>query len=191
MKPVIKLVVAILPVLLIIGCGSTEVKDEGSDAGVAVTSPSGASTAGASDATRLGDGGTTGDAQPVEPVAEPVDAGAGDADLLSERKIYFDFDLAEIKDEYQAILQAHAKYLVANPNASVVVEGHCDERGTREYNIALGERRAYAVMQFMALQGVNKDQVKVVSFGEERPDVEGHDESAWKWNRRAVFVYAE
>jgi len=193
MKPVIKLVVAILPVLFIIGCGSTEVKDEGADTGSAVSTPSGgASTSGASDGTRLGDGGTTGDAQPVEPVAEPVDTDiGGDADLLSERKIYFDFDLAEIKEEYQAILQAHAKYLVANPNTSVVIEGHCDERGTREYNIALGERRAYAVLQFMALQGVSKDQIKVVSFGEERPDVEGHDDSAWKWNRRAVFVYAE
>ena len=71
------------------------------------------------------------------------------------------------------------------------LEGHADERGTREYNIALGERRAYSVLQFLTLQGVSKNQIRVVSFGEERADVEGHDESAWKWNRRAVFVYAE
>ena len=180
MKPVIKLVVAILPVLLIIGCGSTEVKEETGDTGTSV-STGGASTTGASEGTRMDD------IAPAEPVADT----SADADLLSERKIYFDFDLSEIKEEYQAILQAHATHLVNNPNATVVIEGHCDERGTREYNIALGERRAYSVLQFLTLQGVSKNQIRVVSFGEERADVEGHDDSAWKWNRRAVFVYAE
>ena len=76
-------------------------------------------------------------------------------------------------------------------SVSLAIEGHCDERGTREYNMALGERRAFSVKQFLTLQGVSNSQVRTVSFGEERPDVEGHDESAWKWNRRAVFVYSE
>ena len=182
MRPVIKLVVAILPVLLIIGCGSTEVKEETGDTGTSV-STGGATSTDASDGIKMDD----------MTSAPSTDQGqdTASADLLSERKIYFDFDLSEIKEEYQAILQAHATYLVANPNTSVVIEGHCDERGTREYNIALGERRAYSVLQFLTLQGVSKNQIRVVSFGEERADVEGHDESAWKWNRRAVFVYAE
>jgi len=195
MKPVIKLVVAILPILLIIGCGSTEEKAEGAAGDSVSVSDGGASTASASDGSQLGDGGTVTQAEPVpvvEPEPEPIaDKGSADSDLLSERKIYFEFDRAEIKPEYQDILQAHANFLMANPNSSVVVEGHCDERGTREYNIALGERRAHAVFQFFSLQGVSKEQVRIVSFGEERPDVEGHDESAWKWNRRSVFVYAE
>jgi peptidoglycan-associated lipoprotein len=193
MKPVMKLVVAILPVLLIIGCGTTEVKEEPAETGAAVsTTPGGGvTTTDASEGTRLGDGGTVGEAVPMTEPEPVVDQGAADADLLSERKIYFDFDRSEIKPEYSDILQAHAEYLVANPGTSIVVEGHCDERGTREYNIALGERRAHSVLQFLTLQGVSKDQVRTVSFGEERPDVEGHEESAWKWNRRAVFVYSE
>ena len=194
MRPVIKLVLAILPMLLFIGCGSTEVKeDDGAGSGDTVSTPGGgASTSGTLDGTPLGsdDGGAVVDAIPVTDGAVNNE-GSADADLLSERKIYFDFDLSEIKEEYRAILQAHAAYLVANPNASIAIEGHCDERGTREYNIALGERRAHSVLQFLTLQGVSKDQVRTVSFGEERPDVEGHDDSAWKWNRRAVFVYSE
>lgn len=194
MKPVIKLVIAILPVLLLIGCGSKEVKEDTvatEDSRVVVDDAGGASTAGASEGERLEDdlaaeqGAATG-----QPVDEPAAAEPA-RDLLSERKIYFDFDKSEIKDEFREVLQAHAEFLVSNPGASLVIEGHCDERGTREYNMALGERRAYSVFQFLTLQGVGKNQVRTVSFGEERPDVEGHDESAWKWNRRAVFVYAE
>jgi peptidoglycan-associated lipoprotein len=191
MKPVIKLVIAILPVLLLIGCGSKEVKEEPSateDSRVVVDG--GASTAGASEGERLGDelagqGAAVEEAPAEEVPTEPA------RDLLSERKIYFDFDKSDIKDEFREVLQAHAEFLVSNPSASLVIEGHCDERGTREYNMALGERRAHSVFQYLTLQGVGKNQVRTVSFGEERPDVEGHDESAWKWNRRAVFVYAE
>ncbi len=187
MRPVTKLVVAILPVFLMVGCGSTEVKEEGADSGEAVLVSGGASTSDASEGARLGDGATVGDALPVEAVVED----SADAELLSERKIYFDFDSSDIKGEDSDILRAHASYLAANPDASVVIEGHTDERGTREYNVALGERRAYVVSQFLALQGASSDQLRIVSFGEERPDVEGHDESAWKWNRRAVLIYSE
>ena len=195
MKPVIKLMVAVLPLLLLIACGTTEVKEAPEDTGEAVeVSEGGASTTDASEGTRLEDADTADEVESeaaVTDAVEAVPADDADADLLSERKIYFDFDLSEIKDEYKAILQAHARYLIANPAVSVTIEGHCDERGTREYNIALGERRAYSTLQFLALQGVDKDQIRVVSYGEERPDVEGHDESAWKWNRRAVLVYSE
>lgn len=184
MKPVTKLVIALMPVLLLIGCGDKAVKpDEPATAPVTVEdSDAGVTTAEPAEGERLQD--VTQQPGEVAPVTE-------EADLLSERKIYFDFDESDIKDEFREILQAHADFLAANPNASVVIEGHCDERGTREYNMALGERRAHAVFQFLTLQGVSKNQVRTVSFGEERPDVEGHDESAWKWNRRAVFIYAE
>lgn len=186
MKPVTKLVIAILPVLFLIGCGEKPVKEE-APAEERVVVGGGASTADASKGERLGEEAAGIGAAPTEePQAkEPA------KDLLSERKIYFDFDKSDIRDEFREILQAHAEFLVANPTAAIAIEGHCDERGTREYNMALGERRAYSVLQFLTLQGVSKNQIRTVSFGEERPDVEGHDESAWKWNRRAVFVYAE
>jgi peptidoglycan-associated lipoprotein len=129
---------------------------------------------------------------PVTQMEEsPVVKEAPTPGLTAERKIYFDFDKSEIKPEFKATIEAHAKYLTANPNIVVTIEGHCDERGTREYNMALGNRRGFSVAQTLMLMGVPKNQVKVVSYGEERGDVEGHDESAWKWNRRAVFVYAE
>ena len=111
--------------------------------------------------------------------------------LPNDMKVFFDYDRSEIKAEFRSLLQAHVSYLAANPTARVTIEGHCDERGTREYNLALGERRAHAIQQFLVLQGAGKDQVKTVTFGEERPDAAGHDESAWKFNRRAVFTYAK
>ncbi len=187
MKPVTKLVVAILPVLLIIGCGSKEVKDDAAS-GENVVVEGGASTGDTTGGIRLDSdiGAENGEASTTTTSVDSVNQA-----LLAERKIYFDFDRSEILDDYQDILKAHAGYLISNPSASLMIEGHADERGTREYNMALGERRAYSVFQFLTLQGVSKSQLSTVSFGEERPDVEGHDESAWKYNRRAVLVYSE
>lgn len=108
---------------------------------------------------------------------------------LSKHTIYFDFDKSDIHPEDRNIIIAHAQYLVQHPNTKVVLEGHTDERGTREYNIALGERRAKAVSQLMQLQGVAQSQIQVVSFGEERPVAMGHDESAWRLNRRVEITY--
>jgi len=108
---------------------------------------------------------------------------------LSRHTVYFDYDKSDIHPEDRDVIIAHAQYLVAHPNVKVVLEGHTDERGTREYNIALGERRAKAVSQLMQLQGVAKSQIDVVSFGEERPVALGHDESAWKQNRRVEITY--
>ena len=108
---------------------------------------------------------------------------------LSKRVVYFDFDSSEIKSDDREVIMAHAQYLLSNPNEKIVLEGHADERGTREYNIALGERRAKAVSQLMVLQGVAQSQLDVVSFGEERPVALGHDESAWSVNRRVEILY--
>lgn len=103
--------------------------------------------------------------------------------------IYFDYDRAEIKPEYVSVVAAHAKYLNAGNGRKVRLEGHGDERGSREYNIGLGERRAQAVRRALLLQGVTEDQINTVSYGEERPAVSGGDETAYAKNRRVELVY--
>lgn len=103
--------------------------------------------------------------------------------------IYFDYDRAEIKPEFVAIVTAHAKYLNLNASNKVRLEGHSDERGSREYNIGLGERRAQAVRRALMLQGVTEAQITTVSYGEERPAVQGSDEAAYAKNRRVELVY--
>lgn len=115
-------------------------------------------------------------------------AGAGGAALLaapSQRIVYFDFDSFAIRDEFQALIEGHARVLAANRGQRMVVEGHTDERGGREYNLALGQKRAEAVVRAMTLLGASEQQLEAVSFGEERPAVQGSDESAWSRNRRA------
>jgi len=119
--------------------------------------------------------------------------GADQAALAEAQRVgtivYFDYDRAEIKPEYVAIVAAHAKYLNGNASRKVRLEGHSDERGSREYNIGLGERRAQAVRRALMLQGVTEAQITTVSYGEERPAVQGSDESAYSKNRRVELVY--
>lgn len=182
-----KITLAFVPVLFLIGCGTSgEVKDEGAagttgaaDAGSsATTSGVGAGTDGAMDGTmKDGTPGFEGD------LLDDVNA------LVSKRVVYFDFDRSDVKDDFRAIVAAHGKYLAANSNARVTLEGHADERGTREYNIALGERRIAAVQRILTLQGASSSQVNSISYGEERPAALGHDEDAWSLNRRAEFIY--
>ena len=109
--------------------------------------------------------------------------------LLEQTTVYFGYDRSEIRPEFKDVLNAHAEYLIANPSASVVLEGHCDERGTVEYNLALGERRAKAVVTYLENMGVSADQLSVVSYGEEKPMVKDRSENAFSKNRRAVIVY--
>jgi peptidoglycan-associated lipoprotein len=108
---------------------------------------------------------------------------------LARKVIYFDFDKSEIKPEFNDIITAAARNLNSNPTMKVKLEGNTDNRGTREYNIGLGERRAQAVRRALLLQGVAESQVSTVSFGAERPAVEGDDEAAWSQNRRVEVVY--
>ncbi|MET0534989.1 MAG: peptidoglycan-associated lipoprotein Pal [Steroidobacter sp.] len=144
------------------------------------------------------------DAQPTEEVGGATTGGAatdsvsgaptGDAAELQAAKsagviVYFDYDRAEIKPEFVPVVAAHAKYLNANAQRKVRLEGHSDERGSREYNIGLGERRAQAVRRALMLQGVTENQITTVSYGEERPAVQGGDESAYSKNRRVELVY--
>ncbi|RUO65791.1 peptidoglycan-associated lipoprotein [Pseudidiomarina planktonica] len=110
-------------------------------------------------------------------------------ELRKEHMIYFAFDESRIASEYAELLAAHADYLVKNPSVDVVIEGHADERGTPEYNIALGERRAKAVTEYLRNLGVSSSQLSTVSYGEEKPLVRASNESAYAKNRRAVLVY--
>ncbi len=109
--------------------------------------------------------------------------------LLDQTMVYFGYDRSEIRPEFKDVLNAHAEYLVANPASRIVLEGHCDERGTVEYNLALGERRANTVKRYLIVQGANPGQLESVSFGEERPAMLGSNDSSWSKNRRAEIKY--
>jgi peptidoglycan-associated lipoprotein len=111
------------------------------------------------------------------------------ASPLAKRLVFFDFDKSDIKPEFQDLLEAHGRYLAAYPDVKVRLEGHTDERGSREYNLALAEQRAKAVRQVLLLQGAPAASLEVVSFGEEVPMAVGHDEAAWAKNRRVELVY--
>ncbi|PSW18690.1 peptidoglycan-associated lipoprotein Pal [Photobacterium sanctipauli] len=130
-------------------------------------------------------------------VATPVESGSAalseqeirNQELRQEQTVYFKFDNAEIQPDYQDMLTAHAEYLRDNSDVKVIVEGHADERGTPEYNIALGERRANAVAKYLQALGVSSSQISIVSYGEEKPLVLGHTEADYAKNRRSVLVY--
>ena len=186
----IKVGLIIIPVMMLGACGTTGgvKKQEGAAGeGGAAQAPESATTmpmtpGGGAEATPLpGEEGASG----MESTGAPSDTSG----LLSKKVVYFDFDSSTINDEDRAIIQAHADYLVQHPTVKVTLEGHTDERGSREYNIGLGERRANAVAEMMKLMGVSGQQISTVSYGEERPAALGHDESAWHLNRRVEIVY--
>lgn len=152
-------------VVTLVGCSSSP-KEEGG----AVTDSATATTDSAAGASSQG--------------AEDADAG-----LRQTNVFYFDYDQASLREESYEALKAHSRYLVAHPEAAVRLEGHCDERGTREYNVALGERRGNAIIKFLRANGVTSNQVEVVSYGEEKPVALGHDESSWAQNRRVEIKY--
>ncbi|MCP3662192.1 MAG: peptidoglycan-associated lipoprotein Pal [Gammaproteobacteria bacterium] len=109
--------------------------------------------------------------------------------MLSVRVIYFEYDIADVREDFRDVVVAHGEYLATNPAVTVTIEGHADERGSREYNIGLGERRANAVTAMLMAQGVSQDQITTISYGEERPEAMGSNEDSWSQNRRAVFLY--
>ena len=140
--------------------------------------------AGKSEAGEMGTTGTLADAGGVE--GSPL-AGVEGSEMTLV--IYFDFDSSEVHPDDRVVVEAHAQHLAGDANMEVVLEGHADERGSREYNIALGERRADAVRQLMTLLGATNPQIRIISYGEERPAAVGHDESAWRLNRRVEIIY--
>jgi peptidoglycan-associated lipoprotein len=111
------------------------------------------------------------------------------ANILSKRQIFFDYDKFDVKDEYRPLVEAHAKYLRENPNAKMLIQGNADERGSREYNVALGQKRSDNVKKMLVLLGAREAQVESVSLGEEKPACAEHNESCWAKNRRGEMLY--
>jgi len=169
-----KWIIVAFVLALVAGCKSAEEKAPVEEGAPTATAPAGTPGTTTSGATTPGVSGTA--SGPYSPAAlkDPNS-------ILSKRSIYFDFDEYAIKDQYRPIIEAHAKYLL---------QGNTDERGTREYNIALGQRRADAVKKMMVLLGAQEIQIETVSFGKEKPRREGHDETSWAENRRVDIVHA-
>jgi peptidoglycan-associated lipoprotein len=109
--------------------------------------------------------------------------------VLARRSIYYDLDQFDVKDEYRGLVEAHAKYLRENPAARILIQGNTDERGSREYNVGLGQRRSDGVKKMLLLLGARENQIESVSLGEEKPQAEGHSEDAWSKNRRSDILY--
>jgi peptidoglycan-associated lipoprotein len=181
MQSKVWVVIAIAGVALLAGCKTNKPKPQPTNTSAqSGTASDQFSTSGANSSNALGGN----EAANGDEVAGPTEG------QLKNRTIYFEFDSSEIKAEYNDLITAHARYLAANPTKHVRVEGNTDERGSREYNIGLGERRAQAVRRALLLQGVTEAQITTVSYGEERPAVTGHSEESWSRNRRANIVYS-
>ncbi|HEX7439753.1 MAG TPA: peptidoglycan-associated lipoprotein Pal [Caldimonas sp.] len=168
---------ALVAALALAGCSSTKL-----DTAAPVESRS--TTGSSSTAGGAGAGGTA----QSQVASVDLTKGATAAPSTLPRVVYFDFDSFVVKDEYRPTVDANAKALVADRKKHIAIEGHTDERGGREYNLALGQKRAEAVAKSMALLGANDSQIESVSFGKERPAVQGSDEAAWAKNRRAEIV---
>ena len=164
--------VLLLVSLAVAGCGGRKTVQESTAGEVTPSEETGPTTTGAE-----GEGIMYG--QPLADGSNPLD----------RRVVYFEYDSSAIEGENQLVVEAHSLYLVDHPNIQLVLEGHADERGTREYNLALGERRAQAVARMMQAFGVSSDRIQSVSYGEERPVALGHNESAWQLNRRVEILY--
>jgi peptidoglycan-associated lipoprotein len=178
-----KLAIAALVAIFLAGCQSTPTTQapvEDKSATPSTSTPSGATTSGT---TTGGVTGTPGTGSGTNPLRDPNN-------ILSKRSVFFEFDSFTVADQYKPIVEAHAKYLAANRSARVTLQGHADERGSREYNIALGQKRADAVKRMMTVMGTQETIVETVSFGKEKPRNMGHDESAWAENRRVDIIYA-
>jgi peptidoglycan-associated lipoprotein len=179
MNKTVLILIAVLGVSLAAGCSSKKSRPMATSTNSAVpTDQSQTSGADASSAYGAGVVGGTGAG-----VAGPQGG------QLQNKTIYFDFDSSEVKADYNALIAAHARYLASNPSTRVRLEGNTDERGSREYNIGLGERRSQSVHRALTLQGVTDTQITTVSYGEERPAITGHTEEAWARNRRVDIVY--
>ena len=156
-----------------------------SSGGTASTSGTGTDSVSGTDTTIAGTGEsatTTAGSDQAHPLDDPATA-------LGARTIYFELDSSEVPESQRATIEAHARYLSEHSGASITLEGHADERGSREYNIALGEQRANGVHQLMTLLGAASPQIRAISYGEERPAADGHEESAWHLNRRVEIIY--
>jgi peptidoglycan-associated lipoprotein len=161
------------------GCATTDSQDTSSSAGT----PSTTGKPSASTSTGSPSGGQVGSA-----TTSSGGAAGGMQRPDMKRSVYYEFDKYDVKPEYRTLVESHARWLKANPKAKLVIEGNADERGSREYNVALGQRRAESVTKMLMLLGAKADQIEAVSWGEEKPRSGGHDETSWSENRRADFA---
>ena len=167
-----KLVVIVSGALILTACGSSVKLDE--------NAPVQDKSSSSADSRQVGT--VTAGTGSVDPLNDPKGE-------LAQRSVYFDFDSFVVKGEYEPVVQAHAKYLNSHKGKKVVIQGNTDDRGGREYNLALGQKRAEAVRKSMSLMGVSDNQLEAVSFGKEKPKASGNNEAAWAENRRADIVY--
>lgn len=173
-----KFALAAFAAAVLAGCSSVPLDENKGGAPVESRNTTGSGAGGASSGT-------------AQSKVTPVDLSKTDNAALSklQRVVFFDFDSYVVKDEFRSTIEGNAKLLSADRKKKVTIEGHTDERGGREYNLALGQKRAEAVQKSLALLGAGNDQMEAVSFGKERPAVQGSDEAAWAKNRRAELVY--
>ncbi len=184
-----KTVLGLLIVGLLAGCSSAETKPDTAqeDAARAAAAKAAADKAAADAAARAAaeakaNAQSTVVAQPIDPLKDPNN-------ILSQRSVYFAFNKYNVGSEYQPMLQAHAAYLIAHTTAKVEIQGNTDDRGSAEYNLALGQRRADSVRKSLGLLNVPEDQMSTVSFGKTKPRDPANNETAWAQNRRADIVY--
>ena len=180
------------------GCSSDGEKSaellEGTQAGTADASVAGYGDGSAISGTATQGGFDGGGYESAGANAEYPNAGMGPefsdpSNPLSKSTIYFMYDSSQVKQDFVPVIAAHAQYLLSHPNARLTLEGHADERGSPEYNIALGEQRAKSVARMMKVQGIAENQLELVSYGEEKPAAEGHDDASWQLNRRVELLY--
>jgi len=162
--------------LLLVACAREQVKESPAQAPVVQTAAPAQSTPATAQRT-------------VAPKPAAVNPLRDPGSILAKRSVFYPLDNYAVGPEYQPMLKAHAAYLREHPGANVVIEGNCDERGSREYNLALGQRRADNVGKMLVLLSASAKQIETVSFGEEKPKAPGHDESSWSQNRRSDIVY--
>jgi peptidoglycan-associated lipoprotein len=184
--------------MVLLGCSSTQDKAQ-DPAPVEDRTEKARATPPANPTSSVSGAGTTNiSSTPIAPGVTATTSVSGRSDpalrdpnsMLSRRNIFFEYDAFVVAPEYRVLVEAHAKYLVANRGARMRIEGNTDERGSREYNLALGQRRADAVRRALVVLGANESQIETVSFGEEKPRGSGQDEGAMRENRRADLVYA-
>jgi len=186
-QPALTCVAVLAAAVFLASCGTTK---PAATASASDQSPA-ASQTGAKPATP----GATGQAKPPvgTSTGKPAASVAAINDpnnILSKRSVFYDYDSYDVKAEFRALVEAHARHLRDNPGARMTLEGNCDERGSREYNVALGQKRAEGVKKMMTLLGAREQQIEAVSFGEEKPRAAGTGEAAWAQNRRSDIIYS-
>lgn len=180
-----KLTGIVMLAVFLAACSSKQVKEE-PKAAVEDKSPAATTTTKAPEAVKEAPAATT---APVTEQKMEVNPLKDPNNILSKRSIYFDFDKDEVKAEYRPLVEAHAKYLSSHADAKVMLQGNADDRGSREYNLALGQKRSVAVKKVMNVLGVADKQIETVSYGEEKPQCSDKAEACWAQNRRADIVY--